>query len=476
MKWLIAVALVFVFGNEVQVYGRQHVIKGTLSMMGEEPVVQTNEGKGVLPIVEEVVTESAFTCPPILPCPVQEEKESKTKECPPPKSCPEAEKMECEQVICAECPAPSTLGNCDSWKYACSGASVLVIALAVVFAMFFKPSASVTSDNKGGKPDKNTKKMLLEKDDIIATQQQKIAKLTSDLATEKNHNDSATKKAKTAAAVKPTVVPDNHDALQQQIRELQAKNQQEKTKMDSQIRQLDEEKTIFKDQLKKLKESMGAKDKEIVDFNAQMKKQKEQMKEKDKEVTESVKKLKEQIDKLKTEVVEKNKNIGEKTTELLGMTEKMGVKEKEVIKKNKEIIDLMAQLERDKEELARSNEVKTAPIEAPTTKELPTSGGDGGSNLSMINTELAAQLMSLAKEFQSYKDTADKIIADLEARMISGGNTSGGHSPTNKLSLKSQFALDHKDNSSSAGGRGIRTRSPACDVNRGATRLAKLGK
>ena len=540
MKWLFAVALLLFFGNKVS--GRQHVIKGTLSMSGEEPVVKT---------IEEAVIDTAFTCPPRLPCPVQEEKDtacicSEQNICPVAKECPSSPAMECETVSCAACPAPSELDNCDSWKYACGGTSMLVVALAVsILAMLGKPSSSSTSDkdNKGGKPDKNTKILLLEKDDLIATLQQKLAKLTTDLATEKNHNDNATKKAKTAvAAVKPNVatVVDHteRDALQQQIRELQAKNQQEKTKLDGQIRQLEGEKTELKNQLKKLSESMGVKDKEITDFNVQIKKQKEQMKEKDKEVTDSVKKLKEQIDKLKTEVVEKTKNIGEKSTEL-------GKKDKEMVKKDKAIVDLLAQLEREKDELARSNKEKIALIEHNNSlmmdevkinhllstsdkpmdasedsldiaamKELSASAkeivrtlgkseskappavsrgiaigggvggggvgdGGGGSNLSAINTELAAQVMNLTKEFQSYKDTADKIIADCEARITGGVNPSGGNSPTNKLPpLKSQFVLDQKDGGNGGGGgggKGVRSRSPACDVKRGATRLAKLG-
>ena len=485
MKWLITVALVLVCSKEV--FGRQHVIKGTLSMKGEEPVVPT-------PSVQESVIDTALTCPPIVPCPVQTVKDTACT-CPE-QSCPSCPKMECETVICpkcsacAKCPVPSKISNCDSWKYAFGGTSMLVIALAVsIVAMLGKSTSSSDKDHKGGKVDKNTKLLLLEKDDIIATQQQKIAKLTSDLATEKNHNDHTTKKAKTAAAatvvVKPPSVVTDHterDALQQQLRDLQAKNQQEKTKMDSQIRQLEEDKTELKNQLKKLSESMGMKDKEISDFNAQIKKQKEQMKEKDKEVTDSVQKLKEQIDKLKTEVVEKTKNIGQKTTELHGMTEKMGMKDKEMIKKDKEIIDLLAQVERGKEDLARSSLESSDSV-----KEILPSGGsansnesDGGSNLSMINTELTAQLMNLTKEFVSYKETADKIIGDFEERMTSGGtsgvSTPGSNSPTTKSTVKSKFALDQKESGNGGGGKGIRSRSPASDVRRGATRLAKLGK
>ena len=86
---------------------------------------------------------------------------------------------------------------------------------------------------------------------------------------------------------------------------------------------------------------------------------------------------------------------------------------------------------------------------------------DRTNNLSMINTELTAQLMSLTDEFQSYKDTTDKIIADLEARLASEG--SGANTPG-------------RDSGSSSPSREGRARSPGRDVKRGATRLAKLGK
>ena len=83
-------------------------------------------------------------------------------------------------------------------------------------------------------------------------------------------------------------------------------------------------------------------------------------------------------------------------------------------------------------------------------------------NLSMINTELTAQLMNLTKEFLAYKETGDKMIADFEARMA-GGGASGSNTPGG-------------DSGQSTPNRGSRSQSPSRDVKRGATRLAKLGK
>ena len=85
------------------------------------------------------------------------------------------------------------------------------------------------------------------------------------------------------------------------------------------------------------------------------------------------------------------------------------------------------------------------------------------SNLSAINTELSAQLMNLSKEFLSFKDTAHKIIADLEARMSGDGSGSGSNTPG-------------EGSGHSTPNRGARSQSPSRDVKRGATRLAKLGK
>ena len=110
MKLITLLALVLFFSKDV--FGRQHVIKGTLSMKTEEPVVLT-------PLVEEAVIDAAFTCPPIVPCPVQVSNcpEQQTcpvaKECPTPPSCPTC--PTCPKGPICKCPVLSKPSNCDSW-------------------------------------------------------------------------------------------------------------------------------------------------------------------------------------------------------------------------------------------------------------------------------------------------------------------------------------------------------------------------
>ena len=101
--------------------------------------------------------------------------------CPDPKPCPLCpeceEEMECETLMCAECPevhsVPLRYGNCDMWMYVCGTIFCLLIASAIaILAIIYTRPDPKALDNERAKVIEQMQMLVERKDAIIKLNKQ----------------------------------------------------------------------------------------------------------------------------------------------------------------------------------------------------------------------------------------------------------------------------------------------------------------